>query len=235
MAQLRMQWPPLTLNFKILAGLLFALWLASLPDSPLHPVMRQFLVLSSDSVLQDAQVWTLFSYAFFHADFMHLAFNLMVLYLFGGRIDASWSTTRWWRFNALCILGGALAVVLSQALLQSSQPTLGYSAAVTGVVAAFAVYNWDRTIYLFFFPVKGKWILPIIVGIDVLRVLSGAPISIAGHLGGMITGLLLVSGWWRPSKLKKAYRRHKRAKERQAKREQFKVLNRDPESDRRLN
>ncbi len=225
MARTRMQWPPLTLNFKILAGLLFALWLATLPDSPLHPIMRDHLMLSADAVVGQGQVWALFSYAFFHADFMHLAFNLGVLWLFGGRIDATWSNARWWRFNILCLLGGALAVVISQTILQSSQPTLGYSAAVTGVVAAFAVYHWERTVYLFFFPVKGKWILPIIIAIDLLRVLAGTPISVAGHLGGMITGLLLVTGWWRPSKLKHAYRRRKRARERQKKRDNFKLLN----------
>ncbi len=222
------KWPPVTNNFKGLAIVLFTLWMLSLGGAPLHGFFQNYMLVSYDAVVRDLQVWTVLTYALWHADFMHLLFNLAVLWMFGGALDARWSRLRWWRFNALCALGGGVAVVASQAILQTSYPTLGYSGAVMGVVAAFAWNNWNRTIYLFFVPMKGKMILPVLVVLDILIVVVGRePISIAGHLGGMLTGLVIVTGWWRPRRFLAAWRRFKHRR----KRKKFDVVRRDPESD----
>lgn len=232
MAQYRMKWPPFTANLKGLAIVLFTLWFASVMVAPLGEFVGRYMLVSQDAVLQDFQVWTVLTYSLWHADFMHLLFNLIVLWLFGAEVDQRWSTTRWWRFNALCALGGGVAVVLSQLIFQSFHPTLGYSGAVMGVVAAFAWHNWERTIYLFFFPMKGKVLLLVFIALDIFIVVVGRePISVAAHLGGMATGLLIVSGWWRPRRWKLAWQRRKYKKHR----EQFQIVQRDPESDQYLN
>ena len=232
MAQHQLKWPPFTRNIKGLAVVLFILWFASVMIAPLSDFVGGFMLVSAAAVVWEFQVWTLVTYSLWHADFMHLLFNVVVLWLFGAEVDQRWSAARWWRFNALCALGGGAAVVLSQLVLQSFHPTLGYSGAVMGVVAAFAWYNWDRTIYLFFFPMKGKVLLLVFIAVDIFIVVVGRePISVAAHLGGMATGLLIVSEWWRPKRWKLAWQRRKFKKHR----EQFQIIQRDPESDKYVN
>lgn len=224
MVQYQVQWPPFTRNIKILAGLLFGLWFASTMIDPLGAFVNQELLVSMPAVAS-GKVWTLLTYAFWHADFMHLLFNVLVLWIFGGELDQRWSNTQWWRFNLLCALGGGIAVVLSQLIFQTGYPTLGYSGAVMGVVAAFAWQNWERTLYFFFFPMKGKTLLLVFITIDVLLVVfGGEPLSISAHLGGLITGLLLATGWWRPSKIRRRWKRYQQ-------RRRFKVVKKQAEED----
>ena len=232
MAQLKPKWPPFTNNIKGLAIVLFTLWFVSVMVAPVGDFINRYMLVSQVAVIQDFQIWTLATYSLWHADFMHLLFNVAVLWLFGGELDARWSAKKWWSFNAACAVGGGVAVVVSQFVFQTFHPTLGYSGAVMGVVAAFAWQNWDRTIYLFFFPMKGKVLLLVFVAFDILFVVVGRePISIAAHLGGMLTGLLIASGWWRPKRWKLAYSRYRHKKHR----EQFKLITKDPESDKYLN
>lgn len=226
MAQAQIQWPPITKNFKILAISLFILWFASVMVPPLGALRDGYLLVSAAAMLQ-GQVWTVFTYAFWHVDFLHLLFNLWILWIFGTEVERRWTTKRWWSFQFACAFGGGIAVVLSQFLFQVAYPTLGYSGAVMGIVAAFAWYNWDRKVHFFFFSLKGKSILLLFIALDIVVVFVGRePISIAAHLGGMATGLLLVSDLWRPKKLREKWRHYQR-------RRRFKVVRKEAEEDRR--
>ncbi|MBA2664776.1 MAG: rhomboid family intramembrane serine protease [Bradymonadaceae bacterium] len=224
MAQYRMYWPPVTRNFKIIAGVLFGLWIASVLIEPLGAFMRANMLVSRDAVVERHQIWTLLSYSLWHADFFHLLFNLFVLYIFGSEIDRAWKPSTWWRYLAICALGGGIVVVLSQLIFSTNYPTLGFSGAVMGVVAAYAWYHWDQKLNFLFIPMTGKMLLLVFIGIDIFFVVFGREaISIAGHLGGMATGLLLVTGYWRPAKLKQILR-HRRNRNR------LKLLRRPPET-----
>lgn len=224
MAQYRMYWPPVTRNFKIIAGVLFTLWIASVMYVPLRVFSAENLLISRDAIMNKGQVWTLITYAFFHANFMHLFFNLLVLWMFGGELDDAWKSSRWWKFLALCTLGGGIVILLSQLIFQTNHPTLGASAAVMGVVAAYAWNHWNHKLNFMFFPMTGKTMLLVFIGIDVVMVVfGGEAISIAGHLGGMATGLLLVTGYWKPKRLKAMIQRRKQ-------RNRLKLLRRPPET-----
>ncbi|MFB6263043.1 MAG: rhomboid family intramembrane serine protease [Bradymonadaceae bacterium] len=200
--------PPFSENVQIGVLALAVFWLAAIQ---FDDFVREYLIVSGDQVFENLYVWTIVTYAFWHWTFQHLLFNGIALWMFGGFLDRRWSTRKFWRFSLICAAGGGVTIALWQWLTGTSIPTLGYSGAVMGLVAAFAWYNWDRTIQFFFFPMTGKMLLIFFIVIDFARVIGAhEPISISGHIGGMVTGLLLVSGLWRPRKIKRKIEQYRR-------------------------
>ena len=85
-----------------------------------------------------------------------------------------------------------------------SQPTLGASGAISGILAAF-VYLFPNTyLYLYFFvPVKAKWLGLAYFAYELYSgIMNNAGDNIAhwAHLGGAIVGLILVFTWNRTNK-----------------------------------
>ena len=79
-------------------------------------------------------------------------------------------------------------------------PMLGASGALYGVMTAFALlYPEERMIFLFLpYPIKAKYLVPVIVGLDVLLgVLDFQSDNIAhfAHIGGALFGFLFVKIW----------------------------------------
>jgi membrane associated rhomboid family serine protease len=77
---------------------------------------------------------------------------------------------------------------------------LGASGALYGVMTAFALlYPEERMIFLFLpYPIKAKYLVPVIVGLDVLLgVLDFQSDNIAhfAHIGGALFGFLFVKIW----------------------------------------
>ena len=219
--QSKIAWPPLTRNIKITLIGLVVLFLLTVLVPSVNDVAMEYLWLSKGQVVDQYYVWTLLSYAFFHADFNHILFNGVALWMFGGFLDEMWSTKKFWTVSLLSALGGGIMVLVVQWVFGQSTPTLGYSGAVMGLIAAYCWYNWDRRLNFFMIPMTGKTLLLFFVGLDIFFVVfAREPISISGHIGGMLTGLLLVTDLWRPSRLKRAWqRRSMKKKFREAQRE----------------
>jgi membrane associated rhomboid family serine protease len=105
--------------------------------------------------LLEGEFWTLASYAFVHAGFWHLAFNMYALWAFGPRLEAEWGTRAFTGFYLWCGLGGAVAYAL---FVRSPGLLVGASGAVLGVLLAFAM-RWPDQEILFFgiVPMKMRW------------------------------------------------------------------------------
>jgi rhomboid family protein len=150
---------------------------------------------------------TLITSMFLHGSLLHLAGNMLFLWIFGNNIEDSMNK---WRFAAFYILGG-LAALGAQTLVgpNAAVPTVGASGAIAAVLGGYALlYPRARVItiviIIFFFTiielpalvVLGLWFL--------LQVLYGAsqvaqPLGEAGggvayfaHIGGFAFGLLLI-------------------------------------------
>jgi membrane associated rhomboid family serine protease len=78
-------------------------------------------------------------------------------------------------------------------------PTLGASGAIFGCLAAFGYLFPNQLIYLYFaIPIKAKWFVLIYAGLELwLGFANSAGDSVAhfAHLGGAITGIILVLIW----------------------------------------
>ncbi len=78
-------------------------------------------------------------------------------------------------------------------------PMLGASGAIFGIVAAFATMFPNAKLFFMFipFPIKAKYLLPIIIVISLYLQFSGNAGGIAhlAHIGGALVGFLLALKW----------------------------------------
>jgi membrane associated rhomboid family serine protease len=88
------------------------------------------------------QIWTFVSYAFFHANFPHLIFNVIWLVAFGPPIARRFGPERFLVFCAATAAAGAAAHLITH--LGELSPMIGASAAVSGAMAAAMRFVFQR-------------------------------------------------------------------------------------------
>src|SRR5262249_45494460 len=81
-----------------------------------------------------ADLWTFFSYAFLHADLMHLGLNLAWLLPFATALARRFGAWRYVLFMLVMSAAGAFAHLVSN--WGSLEPMIGASAAISGAMAA---------------------------------------------------------------------------------------------------
>ncbi len=144
----------------------------------------------------------LLSFMFLHGGFLHLAFNMLFLYIFGDNVEDRLGPFRYTAFYLLCgLISGLSQLVFNP---YSTGPTIGASGAVAGVMGAYILLHprariltlipivfipWMVEIPAFFFI--GFWFL-----IQILNASGGsaAASNIAwwAHIGGFICGMILL-------------------------------------------
>ncbi len=102
------------------------------------------------------------------------------------------------------LTSNAILALNSEVNNMISQPTLGASGAIAGILAAF-VYLFPNTyLYLYFFvPVKAKWLGLAYFAYELYAgIMNNAGDNIAhwAHLGGAVVGLFLVYTWNRTNR-----------------------------------
>jgi membrane associated rhomboid family serine protease len=133
--------------------------------------------------------WTVVTYMFVHGGFLHLTFNMVTLFFFGPRVERAWGAAPFVRYYLLCGLGGWLAHLM----LANQSTLIGASAAIYGVMLAYAVRWPDDEVYVFFaVPVKIKWLVAILVVASLVLGLTQGDGGVAqfAHLGGFVAGWL---------------------------------------------
>jgi len=158
-----------------------------------------------------ARPWTFLTYMFLHGNFLHLAVNLLALFVFGPQVEERMGGGAFLRYYLLCGLGGA---ALSFVLMQLRPVTLvvGASAAVYGVLLAFA-WAWpDQPINVFLLPtpIPAKWLVTFYVAVTLVLALLSTSDGVAhlAHLGGFATGFLYLKvGDWRLGRAERTLRR----------------------------
>jgi membrane associated rhomboid family serine protease len=164
------------------------------------------LGLRPNAVVQDYEVWQVFTYFWLHSvrDPAHLIWNLLTLWLFSGPIEQHWGTKVYVRFYLLCGLGAGLVVLVAGLIWQPDVLTVGASGAILGLVAAFGILFPDLPVYIFgVYPIKGRTlaILFAVISTGIPLLFVGANVSVAAHIGGLAFGALLTTGYWDPRRL----------------------------------
>ena len=139
--------------------------------------------------------WGAVTYMFLHAGFWHVFINMLMLFFFGLPLERRWGSREFIKYYLVCGLGGVALSFLFQ-----SSSIIGASAAVYGVMIAFAMTWPDAPIYIWgIFPVKAKWLAAFLFVVSTLSALGGGGDGIAhfAHLGGLVTGFIYLKNDWR--------------------------------------
>jgi membrane associated rhomboid family serine protease len=161
--------------------------------------------VSGHVVSQPATWETPFTAMFMHGSLLHLAGNMLFLWIFGNNIEDSMGRPR---FIVFYLLGG-LAALAGQVLIDPSStvPTIGASGAIAAVLGGYAVLHPRARIVtlvliVFFVTivelpallVLGLWFgLQVLYGQAQLSdPAGGGGVAYFAHIGGFLFGLLLI-------------------------------------------
>lgn len=137
--------------------------------------------------------WTIITYAFFHAGFGHIFWNMLLLYFFGRTFLNLFDARRFTAVYFLGIITGGIFFILGYnvfpTLLDTSAVLIGASAGVTSVLIFVCAYIPNQEVRIIFFNVK-LWQLGVFVILkDVLTLSMGQNVGgMLAHLGGALLG-----------------------------------------------
>jgi membrane associated rhomboid family serine protease len=132
--------------------------------------------------------------------FFHILFNMFALWMFGKVLENVWGPKRFLFFYLACGVGAAVAHLAVQYFTGGYSAAVGASGAVMGILVGFAYLFPNTELFIMFipFPIKAKWAVIGYVFIDLffgIGNFSGDNIAHFAHLGGAITGFILVLIW----------------------------------------
>jgi membrane associated rhomboid family serine protease len=150
---------------------------------------------------------TLFTSMFLHGGFLHIAGNMLYLWIFGDNVEDTLGHGRFLLFYLLSGVAAALAQIVVHP--DSSVPMVGASGAVSGVLGAYLLlFPYARVLVLLifgFFVRIVRWPATVVLGFwIVVQFLNGLiTVSVAAggaaggtawfaHIGGFVAGIVLL-------------------------------------------
>jgi membrane associated rhomboid family serine protease len=147
---------------------------------------------------------------FLHGSWMHLLGNMLYFWVFGNNIEDSMGSGRFFLFYLICGLAASAAHVLVSPT--SPVPTVGASGAISGIMGAYLILYPTVRVRMYFPPIFvfriRAWL--VLIFWFVLQLLNALPevgsmrpevssgVACWAHVGGFITGLLLVKVFENP-------------------------------------
>ncbi len=158
-----------------------------------------WLAVPADTGVLITRPWTVFTYMFLHESFLHILFNMIMLY-FGGTLFLQYLSGK--KLLSTYILGGITGAffyimafnifpVFSE--VRNCSIALGASASVIAVMVAIAFYIPDFRVNLFMvFRIKLKYIALALIIIDIFSISKENPGGHIAHLGGALWGFIYI-------------------------------------------
>ncbi len=159
---------------------------------------REIPGITGELLLKGWALRGLLGYMWIHAGVLHLAGNLLFLWIFGNGLCAKLGNLKYLFLYVLCGVAAAAAHLLFDA-----DPALGASGAINGVVGMYLVLFYENEItclfvwlippYARFFDVSSIWMILFWLFWDIVSALRGAPeVAYFAHLGGFAIGFGIV-------------------------------------------
>ncbi len=129
----------------------------------------------------EGEWWRLVTGAFLHDGLFHLGFNMWALWILGSQLERVLGRARFAALYVGSLLAGAFGVLL----VSPEVPTVGASGAVFGLMGAALVVQKAAGI--------DPWSsgLGAVIAINLLITLAVPRISLGGHVGGLVGGVLI--------------------------------------------
>ena len=151
-----------------------------------------------------SESFTLITAMFLHGSWMHLIGNMLYLWIFGDNIEDKLGHLRFLSFYIMCGIVASLSLIFTN--LNSQIPSVGASGAIAGVMGAYmflfpkarirTLMIWLIFIQVIRIPaviILGYWILiQVLSGFVEYGAQSRSSIAWFAHIGGFVTGLLLI-------------------------------------------
>jgi len=149
--------------------------------------------------------FTVLTSMFVHEGWLHIAGNMLFLWIFGNNVEDAMGRIRFLAFYLLCGVAAALAQTAVRPY--SMVPNIGASGAIAGVLGAYIMlYPRARVltlvpVFIFFLPILflpawviiGAWfVLQLLEGVLSVGAAAGGGVAFFAHVGGFVAGLLLV-------------------------------------------
>lgn len=161
--------------------------------TPGYLFLIQNTSLNSNLEIFITKPWTLITYSFLHADFIHLLFNMLMLFFIGQLFQTFFNK---FQLLAVYIFGGIFAGIIyliACYFLNINSPVVGASGAIMALLFAVTTYRPNMNVRLLLVGnVKIWYIAAFFVFFDIIQI----PMSNAGghftHLGGALFGFLYI-------------------------------------------
>jgi len=147
-------------------------------------------------------IGTIFTSMFMHGGWMHLIGNMLYLWIFADNIEDDLGILNFVIFYFVCGVGAAMSQVLTD--VNSQIPMIGASGAIGGVLGAYLI-NYSNAKVLVLIPfgffsqlikikalyVLGFWFILQFIN-SFMSSSSGGGVAYAAHIGGFISGVILI-------------------------------------------
>ncbi len=175
-------------------------------------------VAFAPAAVLDLELWRLVTYWPFHVakDPLGMIFDIVIMWSLGAIFAHRWRPNHFLFFFIMGCIGAAGFNLLLYLVLPAAfgSPQLGASGGSFALFVAFYLILGDSLVSVFgSAPMKGKWVFAAIAGLQVLFFVFGVNPAFGIQLGGALTGWLLVTGRWRPRKLRAWFEKRQAARE----------------------
>ncbi len=167
----------------------FVLWLVSVYSNT--DVVLDYLAFSGDNLLR-GRVWTLVTSLFLHADILHLAGNMLFLYVFGNTIEEDLGATK---TLGTFFFGGIASFLLSLLFYNPATPLIGASAAIFTLSAVVMLIKPLKFSILFFMPQGLVAILYFVYNLIAVYYGEGGNVAYIAHVIGFAIGIPFGLAW----------------------------------------
>jgi membrane associated rhomboid family serine protease len=196
--------PIITIAIVLVNTLIFA-WSLTLPDVLERNIVHKYALVPRDLLIAYSSrpellpynLMTIFTSMFLHGGFLHVAGNMLYLWIFGNNVEDATGHLRFFVFYLLSGVGAALVQYSFDP--SSAAPMIGASGAVSGVLGAYLVLFPRARVKTLVF------VLLFITTVDIPAMLlltiwfffqiafsHGQGVAWFAHIGGFLFGLISV-------------------------------------------
>lgn len=170
-------------------------------------VLRYAMIPKNVSFQDPASLLTLLTSMFLHGGILHLAGNMLFLWIFGDNIEDKLGHIPYLLFYLACGFGADFAhiyVALNvfttvEGVEYAAIPTVGASGAISGVLGAYILFfprHKVKVLFFFFIVTVFRWSAWVWIGIWFLEQLifsmhTGSGVAYFAHIGGFLAGLAM--------------------------------------------